>query len=318
MPKIYIIIVTYNAMKWAERCFSSLKISSFPVSTIVVDNGSTDGTQDFIKANFPEIDFIESEKNLGFGLGNNLGIEKAYKNGADFIYLMNQDAWIFEDSMKNLVEVYENHPKKEEIGILSPMHLDGSEKLLDRHFEVYLARNTQINRLLSNSFFQELKPYYEIDFINAAHWFLPRKTIEEVGGFSPYFFHGAEDYDYVNRVQFYKKKIFVCTKSKVVHDAKQDYHLQKPAKDALENHRTSLRMQRETRYLNPNFNFQIATEKKEFRSNIIKLALKGNLSESKYYRKQYQYFSKKFKEIESFRKTAMTEKNAFLNLNKTD
>ena len=134
MPKIYIIIVTYNAMKWAERCFSSLKISSFPVNTIVIDNGSTDGTQDFIKANFPEIDFIESEKNLGFGLGNNLGIEKAYKNGADFIYLMNQDVWIFEGSIQKLLEAYQKHPKKEEIGILSPMHLDGSEKKLDLFF----------------------------------------------------------------------------------------------------------------------------------------------------------------------------------------
>lgn len=89
MPKISVIIVTYNAMKWAERCFSSLRKSATPVNCIVVDNGSGDGTQDFIKTNFPEIEFIQSEENLGFGKANNLGIEKAYKNGADFFYLMN-------------------------------------------------------------------------------------------------------------------------------------------------------------------------------------------------------------------------------------
>ena len=131
MPKIYVIIVTYNAMKWAERCFSSLRKSSIPVHTIVVDNGSNDGTQEFIKTQFPEVEFIQSAENLGFGKANNLGIEKAYKNGADFFYLMNQDAWIFENSIQNLLEVYENYPKKEEIGILSPMHLDGTEKKLD-------------------------------------------------------------------------------------------------------------------------------------------------------------------------------------------
>ncbi len=101
MPQIYFIIVTYNAMPWAERCFSSLQNSSVPVQTIVVDNGSTDGTQDFLKNIFPEIEFLQSSENLGFGKANNLGIEMAYKKGADFFYLMNQDAWIFEDTVQN-------------------------------------------------------------------------------------------------------------------------------------------------------------------------------------------------------------------------
>lgn len=83
-PKIYFIIVTYNAMKWAEKCFSSLRNSSIPVHTIVVDNGSIDGTQDYIKSQFPDVELIQSAENLGFGKANNIGIEKAYKNGADF------------------------------------------------------------------------------------------------------------------------------------------------------------------------------------------------------------------------------------------
>ena len=300
-------------MKWADRCFSSLRKSSISVHTIVVDNGSNDGTQDFIKENFPEVDFIQSPENIGFGKANNLGLERAYKKGADFFYLMNQDAWIFEDSMKKLIDVYENNPKKEEIGILSPMHLDGSEKLLDRHFEVYLARNMQNNRIFSNVFLNDLKESYEIDFINAAHWMLPKKTIEEIGGFSPYFFHGAEDYDYVNRIKYFGKKILVCPESKVVHDAIQDYHQQQP-ENALKQHRTSLQMQRETRYLNPNLPFNIESEKSEFYSNILKLALKGKFNESQFYINQYQYFKKKFAEISSIRKTAITEKHAFLNL----
>ena len=92
--KIHIIIVTYNAMKWAERCFSSLRKSSVPLSAYVVDNGSTDGTQDYINKNFPEVDFHQSPENLGFGRANNLAIEKAFRDGAEFFYLMNQDAWI--------------------------------------------------------------------------------------------------------------------------------------------------------------------------------------------------------------------------------
>ncbi|WP_050020515.1 glycosyltransferase family 2 protein [Chryseobacterium sp. P1-3] len=60
MADIYVIIVTYNAMKWAEKCFTSLRHSSVPVKSIVIDNGSTDGTQEYVKTHFPEVDFIQS------------------------------------------------------------------------------------------------------------------------------------------------------------------------------------------------------------------------------------------------------------------
>ena len=177
MPKIYVIIVTYNAMKWAERCFSSLRKSSVPVHTIVVDNGSIDGTQEFITTRFQGVEFGQAAENLGFGKANNLGMEMAYKNGADFFYLMNQDAWLFENSLQKLIDVYENHPQKKEIGIISPMHLDGTEKNLDVHFERYLARYTEFNRFLSDVFTNSQKPFYELNFINAAHWLLPKSSI---------------------------------------------------------------------------------------------------------------------------------------------
>jgi N-acetylglucosaminyl-diphospho-decaprenol L-rhamnosyltransferase len=80
MPEIHIIIVTYNAMKWAERCFTSLRTSSVPVKSIVIDNGSVDGTQDYIKNNFPEVDFTQSQTNLGFGKANNIGIDPHRRN----------------------------------------------------------------------------------------------------------------------------------------------------------------------------------------------------------------------------------------------
>ncbi|ANF50412.1 glycosyl transferase family 2 [Chryseobacterium glaciei] len=316
MPKIYIIIVTYNAMKWAERCFTSLKQSTVPINCIVIDNGSKDGTQEYIKNNFPEVDFIQSPENSGFGKANNLGIEKAYKAGADFVYLMNQDAWIFQDSIQELLNVYNNYPDNHQIGILSPMHLDGSEKQLDLHFENYIAQDARNNRLLSDIYFGKTKPFYEIKFVNAAHWFIPRNILEKVGGFNPYFFYGAEDYEYINRVTYFKLKIVVCPKSKVVHDAVQSFHKEKPKdqSELLKQTRLSMRMQRETRYLNPNYDYNIKREKTALLSYIAKMGAKGNVNESKFYIEQYKYFSKKFKEIEIARQTAMTAKHPFLNL----
>ena len=311
--KIHIIIVTYNAMKWAERCFSSLRKSSVPLSAYVVDNGSTDGTQDYINKNFPEVDFHQSPENLGFGRANNLAIEKAFRDGAEFFYLMNQDAWIFENTFSELIKLYENYENKEEIGIISPMHLDGSEKLLDFHFERYLARSVEKNRIISELFLNSERNFVEVDFVNAAHWFLPKSTIEKVGGFNPFFFHGAEDYDYVNRIRYHQKKILVSLNSIVVHDAKKLIS-DKPESEKTKDRHTSIRMQRETKFMNPHEDFNTSEEIKRMRNDAIKLRLKGNSAESKFHAEMLKYFKPLFGEIEKNRQIAMHNKNPFLNL----
>ncbi len=256
MPNIYFIIVTYNAMEWAERCFSSLRESSVPVQIITVDNGSTDGTQDYVKTHFPEVEFIQSAENLGFGKANNIGIARAYKNGADFFYLMNQDAWVFENSVAELLKVYNSYPNKSDIGILSPVHLDGTEKKLDIFIDKYIAINFK-TRMISDFYLNCHKPYYEISFVNAAHWMLPKETIEKVGGFNPYFFHYGEDNEYVNRVHFHKKKILLVPASKAVHDGKQDL--------AKVDYGRFKDLSLDTRILNPN----LTDEYQKIRNSLI-------------------------------------------------
>jgi N-acetylglucosaminyl-diphospho-decaprenol L-rhamnosyltransferase len=294
MSKTAVIIVTYNAMKWAEKCFNSLRQSSVPLDCIVIDNGSTDGSQEFIKNNFPEVDFIQSTENLGFGKANNIGIEKAYKNGTDFFYLMNQDAWLYTDSIVKLLDVYKKHPSKNEIGILSPMHIDGSEKLLDIFLDKYIATNFEKTRLISDLYFQTLKQYYELSFINAAHWLIPKATIETVGGFNPYFFHYGEDVEYVNRVQFHQKKVLLVPESKVVHDGKQiltkvDYNIYED-------------LGIETNIINPNLQNALELEKKSLRQSMVKNMFMGN-------RKHYKKLQQKYRKIIKDEKTLTELRN---------
>lgn len=313
MPKIQLIIVTYNAMKWAERCFSSLRKSSIPVQVIVVDNGSTDGTQDFIKCNFPEVEFIQSEENLGFGKANNLGIEKAYKKGADFFYLMNQDAWIFEDSFEKMISAYKNHENKGEIGIISPIHLDGTEGNIDPHFERYLARGNESNRFISDLFFQNLDNLYEVPFVNAAHWLLPKSTVEIVGGFNPFYFHYGEDYDYANRLSYKKKKLLVCPVSRVVHDTKQTNKKQ----NLDEEYRAkwlSLRLQKQTQFMNPAYTFDVAKEKKKLKWDYYKFMIKGYKKECVEQREMMDYFIPQFQEIKNHRQQILLSPHPFLNI----
>ncbi len=305
MPEIYFIIVTYNAMKWAEKCFTSLRQSSVPVHCIVVDNGSTDGTQKYITSNFPEVELIQSEKNLGFGKANNIGIEKAYQKGADFFYLMNQDAWIFNDSVEKLLNVYNLHPDKEEIGILSPMHIDGTGKKLDIFLDKYIAHNFE-TRLISDLYFQTLQPFYEISFINAAHWFLPKETIEIIGGFNPYFFHYGEDLEYVNRILFHKKKTFLVPESKVIHDGKQS--LSKVDYTKYEDLRI------ETNIMNPSIPDSLKAEKKALRQSMLKNMLTGNLRVYKTLHKKYHKILKEEKILTELRNKVKEVGLTFLNV----
>ncbi len=311
--KIAVIIVTYNAMKWVEKCFSSIRKSSVPVQTYVIDNGSIDGTQKYIQENFPEVKFTQSSENLGFGKANNLGIEQAYKDGADFFYLMNQDAWIFEDSIQKMIDVYNNYPQKQEIGIISPMHLDGTEEKLDLHFENYLGKYAKKSRIISDLFLQQQNNCYEIDFVNAAHWFIPKKTIEQVGGFNPFYFHYGEDYDYINRVVFMKKKIFVATHSRVIHDTKQQF-TPKNKDAAYKDKWLSLRLQKQTQFMNPAYDFNVAKEKKKLLWDFYKFTIKGYTQERKEQREMNDYFVPRLQEIAEYRKKITTLPHPFLNI----
>lgn len=302
---VYIIIVTYNAMKWAEKCFSSLRKSSVSVQVIVIDNCSEDGTQEYIKNNFPEVNFIQNEENLGFGKANNIGIEIAYKKGADFFYLMNQDAWIYENSIQKLLDVYETHPQKTEIGILSPMHLDGSEKKLDIFLDKYISQNFE-TRIISDFYLNSTKPYYEISFINAAHWFIPKDTIEKVGGFNPYFFHYGEDNEYVNRLHFHQKKILLCTNSKVVHDGKQE--LGKVDYQKFRNNFLEIKI------LNPDYKNGLQKELKSLQLSRAKHFLKGNLQFAKELNSSYKKIKSESINLKKLQQEVSEEGSTFLNL----
>lgn len=213
--KLLVIIVTYNAMKWAKRCFDSLLTSTIIPEIYVIDNGSTDGTQDFIAEKYPKVIFQQSEKNLGFGAANNIGLKYALENNYDYVYLLNQDAWVMPDTFEKLIIISQDNP---EFGLISPMQMNADLYHLDKNFCTGLfdyQNKDVINDLYNNN----LKDIYETTpFVMAAHWFLTRKCIEKIGGFSPTFRHYGEDNNYAHRVVYHGLKIGVVPSLKVVHD----------------------------------------------------------------------------------------------------
>lgn len=209
--KILVIIVTYNAMKWAERCFFSLKNSTIPNDVFVVDNGSTDGTQQYIKQNFPEFSFHQSESNLGFGKANNLGLEYALKNDYDYVYLLNQDAWIESDTFEILINIHQTHP---EYGIISPLQRNGSRKFDDNFFATSMSNEAIFDQLFPD----KSEDLYETKFVMAAHWLVSKECLKRVGGFSPSFPHYGEDDNFINRCVYHGLKVGYTFKTMAVHD----------------------------------------------------------------------------------------------------
>lgn len=213
---VFAVVVTYNGMQWYDRCFGSLYSSEIPIETVVVDNASSDDTPAFIKQNYPRIHLVESDVNLGFGRANNLGIRFALDHGADFVFLLNQDAWIEPNTIGRLITIAESHP---EFGILSPIHLNVDKNKIER---LLLRRlddcRTTDPALFDDLFFGRVSEVYETKYVNAASWFMTKKTIETVGGFDPVFFHYGEDDNYLHRAQYHGVRVGVCPQIRVVHD----------------------------------------------------------------------------------------------------
>lgn len=214
--KIIAIVVTYNGMKWYSNCFDSLRNSTIPIETIVVDNNSEDDTVKFIKENYPEIVLFESESNQGFGKANNIGLGYAIEQNADFVFLLNQDAWILPDTIEKLVEKMDENP---EYGILSPIHLSGDGSRLDHGFQYYIHPEGCPEFI--SDFVVKRKAedrIYPIKFVNAALWLISRKCLHEIGGFEPLFPHYGEDVNYISRCDYHKWKTGIYPSVMGFHD----------------------------------------------------------------------------------------------------
>lgn len=208
MAKLLTIIVTYNAMRWVDRCLGSVKSSSVPSDIFIVDNGSTDGTADYIAEHYPDAMLYRSRKNLMFGRGNNVGLKYALEKGYDYVYLLNQDAWVEPDTFEKMIAIQKQHP---EYGVLSPMQMSADGKSYEAIFKHLI-----VDKLPDNYFECDV---FEVKFAQASHWLLSRSCIESVGGFSPSFPHYGEDDNYCHRTLYHDFKIGIVPEAKAVHDA---------------------------------------------------------------------------------------------------
>ncbi len=207
-------IVTFNNMSTIDKTLQTLfeYTKDIDFKLYVVDNNSTDGTPEYIKANFPQVEVLIQNKNIGFGAGHNVVIENI---NSEYHAVINPDIVFVENAIKGLVSYMENN---EDIGLLSPRICfpDGREQILGKrnpHFKYILAsrlRNEKTSELLSEYAMLERGTDEPFDIENATGCFMLLRTsvLKQIGGFDERYFMYFEDADITREVNKISRAVY--------------------------------------------------------------------------------------------------------------
>lgn len=277
--KYFIIIVTYNGINWIERCLQSCENQE----VIVVDNASTDSTVKYIESNFPKVEILKQSKNLGFGSANNIGISRALKLGAEYVFLLNQDAYLVDDVLEKLVSFQSQNPL---YGILSPIHITNDKLNLDKKFLRYMLKSKDFIFFSDFVLGNTIKPVYDIPFVNAAGWLISKECILSVGGFDPLFFHYGEDNNYCQRVLFHSFKIGVIPNAYIIHDRAN--RIIKPVKEFSKEYYKNKETYFKKQFADILNNRSISKEERNLKRTILKSVVKFRIRRAKNVKRELQ------------------------------
>lgn len=193
MPdKTIVIIVNWNGASFLEQCLSALMVQTVkPHEIILLDNASTDGSIEIVRQ-FPAVRVIALNQNMGFARGNNLAIEAASK-GAEWIVLLNPDAYVEPDWLETLLTAAHNNPSFDVFA--SKLLIEADPTLLDGVGDAYhmsgLVWRTGHGRPAT-----EFPAHpFEIFSPCAAAAMYRRSAFIELGGFDEDYFCYVEDVD---------------------------------------------------------------------------------------------------------------------------
>ena len=214
MPRLSIVIVSYNARADLERCLDTLVRHRPAVDheIIVVDNASTDDTVHALRARWSGIRLVEAGGNLGFSRGNNLGMRQAF---GELVLLLNGDTLVPAGAIDALVAVLDARP---DVAIVGP-------RLVDGHGRAELSFGRMISPL--NELRQKLRARgnverltsreREVDWVSGACLLVRRADAEAVGLMDERYFMYTEDVDFCASVRARGRKVLFTPRVEIVH-----------------------------------------------------------------------------------------------------
>lgn len=216
-PKVSVLILNFNGGEKVLRCLDLANKLDYPsFEVIVIDNGSTDGSKEKIKKQFPNVKLVENKENLGSVKAHNQGFSLAR---GEFILGLDDDSIPSRDLLKNLIPVALSDKK---IGIVVP-------KLYYYKFpNVFNSTGFFLNPLtgkmkdlgIGKEDLGQLDFQREVDFVPSAVILVRKSVIKEVGGMNEDYFVYYEDSDWCLRIRRAGYKIIYAPNAKAWHDCK--------------------------------------------------------------------------------------------------
>jgi len=212
--KVSVITVNFNQPKVTEELLTTITQSK-DVEVIVVDNGSEEDGSPELKAKYPSVKYIRSEKNLGFAGGNNLGIEQAT---GDYLFFVNNDTEFTPGLIEKLVAVLDGHP---EAGMVSPKIKYFHNKGMIQYagytpVNYYTGRNSCVG-LRENDEGQYDHITAPTAYCHGAAMMVRRTAIEKAGMMNENFFLYYEELDWGEHIKRAGFQTWVCTDALIYH-----------------------------------------------------------------------------------------------------
>ncbi len=221
-PTLSILIVNWNTPELLAQCLESVVESGAAI--IVVDNASTDGSAAMLRARFPAVQLIESDKNLGFAGGNNLALRHLQANGrGDFILLLNPDTVVRPGALQALTQFMAAHPQCGAAGARL-LNADGSLQISCHPFPTLFR---EIWRLFHLDWLYPLSCYPQskwqtnspqsVDSVQGAALLLRPEALSQAGLFDEAYFMYSEEVDLCQRLKSLGWEVYWLPGAEVVH-----------------------------------------------------------------------------------------------------
>jgi hypothetical protein len=216
MNKIGILVLNWNGKKDTLACLASLQELTYTdYFIIVVDNGSTDGSLDTLRAAFPAIHYLSLPANLGFAGGNNPGIQLALEQGADSIVLLNNDTVVAKDLLERFVEGFDAQPQAGILG--AKICLFDARDTLDHYGGVWIKKKAAVRLIGFREKDTEGAPVPMIDYACGACIAIKRAVFDAIGLLETRYFLYWEENDFCLRARKVGFLTLACPAAKIWH-----------------------------------------------------------------------------------------------------
>lgn len=198
--RVVAVVLNTNRCDDTVTCLRSLEKSNYPnLGIIVLDNASTDGSVAKIQADFPSVQLVNLEENLGYAGNNNVGIKLAIEQGADWVFVLNEDTIVSPTCLDILVN---SAQAMRSPGIIGPMvYTFGSENIISSAGgKIDWWRADGLNVGMGEVDYGQYQRH-PVDFINGCGMLVSRKAVEKAGLLDESFFIYYEETDWCARIR---------------------------------------------------------------------------------------------------------------------